>query len=187
MKVNALNLLFLSILFSCSSFSLKAQLDPHQAARVGDWPSLASYLAQGQAIDTANDFGHTPLILAVYYGQTELVEKLLENGAKPDHQDQSGNTALMGACFKGELNLAKRLLEHGADVNVLNDNGASALFFVVSFGHKDLFELLLDSGARTDFVDALGHTVLHYAKVQGQTAMAQRLEQKKALEKHSED
>lgn len=85
-------------------------------------------------INAADVKGFSPLIIAVYNNQPEVVDILLQNGADPNAQDLSGNTALMGACFKGYVPLAEKLVAAGTDVNLRNGQGAPALTFAATFG-----------------------------------------------------
>jgi hypothetical protein len=124
------------------------------------------YAANPEAIHAADIKGFTPLILAVYNNSVDVVDFLLQKGAKTSGQDAAGNTALMGVCFKGYKELAKKLLDAGADVNERNTNGATALTFAATFGHLEIAEMLLQKGADTYIQDARGKTPLDHARIQ---------------------
>ena len=117
-------------------------------------------------INAADMKGFTPLIIAVYNNQPEVVDILLQNGADPNAQDLSGNTALMGTSFKGYKELAVKLVEAGADVNIRNSQGAPALTFAATFGQLEIAKLLLKHGADTSFSDSRGKTPLDHAVLQ---------------------
>ncbi|NIN33928.1 MAG: hypothetical protein GTO60_01950, partial [Gammaproteobacteria bacterium] len=61
--------------------------------------------------------GATPLWVAVYSGNTEMVVRLLESGANPNISLSSGETSLMTAAENGKLDIVQSLLSAGADVN----------------------------------------------------------------------
>jgi ankyrin repeat protein len=54
---------------------------------------VAYLLAEGAAVDAANLFGDTPLILACAKGYDGIAALLLRHGADPAHRDQEGRTA----------------------------------------------------------------------------------------------
>lgn len=124
------------------------------------------YAADPESINAEDAKGYTPLILAVYNNQPEVVDFLLQKGAKLETGDGAGNTALMGVCFKGYKDLAKLLIESGADINTRNSNGATALTFAATFGHLEIAEMLLKSGADITIPDARGKTPLDHARLQ---------------------
>jgi ankyrin repeat protein len=124
------------------------------------------YQSFPDSIHEADIKGFTPLILSVYNNSVEVVDFLLQKGAKTSGQDAAGNTALMGVCFKGYTELAQKLVEAGADVNERNSNGATALTFAATFGHLKIAELLLQNGADMNVPDSRGKTPLDHARIQ---------------------
>jgi ankyrin repeat protein len=135
------------------------------------------YETDREAIHATDMKGFTPLILAVYNNSVDVVDFLLQKGAKTDGQDAAGNTALMGVCFKGYKELAQKLVEAGADVNERNANGATALTFAATFGHLAIAEMLLQKGADTYAQDARGKTPLDHARIQENWPMYDLIEQ----------
>jgi ankyrin repeat protein len=66
--------------------------------------------------------GYTPLHYAAIYGQKEIGEDLLNNGARIDEPESTlKRTALHYAAMAGELELAKLLLAKGANINAQDD------------------------------------------------------------------
>ena len=57
---------------------------------------------------------HTPLMLAVAVGYTDVVRLLLQNGADVAAQDNDGNTALGIAKRRGDEGIIDELVRHGA-------------------------------------------------------------------------
>lgn len=151
--------------------------DIFDACRRGDLQAMEQLYADDPQVIHAQDFrGFTPLILAVYNGQPEAADFLLQHGAHPDAQDAAGNSALMGVSFKGYSDLALKLMDAGADVNLRNDNGATALTFAATFGHLQIAEWLLRRGADLSVTDARGKSPLDHAYIQENEAMIQLLE-----------
>lgn len=61
-------------------------------------------------LDIQNDFGQTPLHLAVLTGQAKIVRDLIVAGAGMENRDAEGNTALHLACMHGKTDCARALL-----------------------------------------------------------------------------
>jgi ankyrin repeat protein len=130
-----------------------------------------------QLINKQDAKGFTPLIIAAYNDQPEIVSLLLKNGAAVDAQDAAGNTALMGASFKGYIKVAEQLLAAGADVNLCNTQGAPALTFAATFGRLEIARLLLENGAAITYADSRGKTSLAHALMQENDEMVALLQQ----------
>ena len=147
------------------------------ACRNGDILTLQQLLTADTTLVNAVDMkGFTPLILASYNEQPEIVEILLRHGADINAQDAAGNTALMGVCFKGYKDIAKKLIDAGADINVRNSNGAPALTFAATFGHLQIAEWLLQKGADLSLRDSRGKSPLDHAVIQENEAMIELFE-----------
>ena len=58
--------------------------------------------------------GTTILMLASYYGHTELVQLILSRGADPNLKDKQGRTALRRASDSGNLEVVELLKRAGA-------------------------------------------------------------------------
>lgn len=53
--------------------------------------------------------GVTPLILAAYYGHTNIIQSLLQNGADKSHRNITGHSALAVATSKNHLEINRLL------------------------------------------------------------------------------
>jgi ankyrin repeat protein len=147
------------------------------ACRRGDAADVAKMCELfPELINESDSRGFTPLIIAAYNNQGEIVRILLQAGADSSIGDRSGNTALMGAIFKGYDAIADMLLEAGADPNVQNGQGATALTFAATFHRNSLAERLLQAGADKSIADAFGKTPLDHARVQDNAVLVQLLE-----------
>jgi ankyrin repeat protein len=94
---------------------------------------------------------HTSLQMASRDGSKEIVELLLEHGAKVNTPPakEFGATALQFAAMKGLLGIAHFLLEYEADVNTppAEVDGRTALEGAAEHGRIDMVQLLLNAGA----------------------------------------
>lgn len=154
-----------------------ANIDVFDAAREGDIATLERYAQAGGDLSVANRRGHTPFILATYYGHNEAAAELLALGAEPCAIDEQGSNAFMGVAFKGHLDTAQWLLENTeCDVNHRNYAGQTALMMAALFDRVELVELMLTAGANPDVQDLRGNTAESLARGQGLGKMIKILE-----------
>ncbi len=118
--------------------------------------------------------GHwTALMQAAHAGKMEIVELLLEKGAKVDKKNTFSMTALMIACAQGNVDVVRRLLE--ANPKLLEDatdqayqwgslvvpGGTTALMIAAFYGQLDVMKVLIEEyGADVYAVDDARYTVL---------------------------
>lgn len=84
-------------------------------------------------IGNARDgYGDTPLLLAAVNGHTEVIKRLLAEGADPDLKDNQGCTALLLAARNG----------HVKAVELSLTTGQTPLMWAMREGHGDVVKLL---------------------------------------------
>lgn len=167
-------------------------------------------LAAGADPNVENEFGHTPLILAVNKADARLVSLLLNHGAKPDLKNKKGvsplDTAkkedltfiasllegkkypkpsasgqkLLDAAAAGNRVAAVKLLADKAPVDVLDDGGNTPLIHAAYNGKEELGLMLLKAGAAPLVKNGRNDTALHYAGARGLTRLASALIDKSA-------
>jgi ankyrin repeat protein len=71
------------------------------ASQLGYVEGIGILASKGARVDTANDAGETPLILAVHRRDIPMVKILLAGGANADRSDNSGRTARDYAKLEG--------------------------------------------------------------------------------------
>ena len=112
----------------------------------------------------------TPLHSAVYLGDVEAVQKLIEYDADVDSRDQDGNTPLFlaseGLSLKDPYVL-RLLLAHGADVDARGYYGWTPLHQTLGRGSVVIASLLLEYGANVELKSSSGDTPLHNASRYG--------------------
>lgn len=99
----------------------------HVATRSGDLVAVQGYVDGGADLNARNDYGSTPLTIAVTYGQTGTVGLLIENGADLNLEGSGGSTPLHLATFFGRAEQVKLLLGAGANAAKTNAAGSTAL------------------------------------------------------------
>ena len=78
------------------------------------------------------------LYLHTGFGRQEVVEYLLDNGAKVDVQDDGGLMPLHNACSFGHTEVVQTLLKHGADPNARDNWNYTPLHEASSKGKIDV-------------------------------------------------
>ena len=131
---------------------------------------------------------------AVNYGQTNIVQLLLERGADVNQlSDSDDYTPLMVAIRKQNLDMVRLLIQHGANVNhSVEDDGWGAtygltpLMLSAEYDNSDILQVLIDNGAivdhREEYMETYntGYTALLYAISYNKRANVKLLLQKGA-------
>ena len=105
----------------------------------------------------------TPLHSAAYYGNLDIVRKLIEYGANISAEDVEGWTPLFIASDGRHLkvlSVIRLLVERGADVNARAEDGSTPLHRASSCRALEVVRLLLEHGADVEAVDDDGETAL---------------------------
>ena len=103
-----------------------------------------SALMWASGSETSNDDEHKKgLLEKATKGHIEVVQKLLQYGAKPDLQDKDGITAIMYSCFHGHTGAVEVLLNRGADANLKNKAGKTALQLAINSGFPETARVVL--------------------------------------------
>ncbi|KAH7308913.1 ankyrin repeat-containing domain protein [Stachybotrys elegans] len=134
-------------------------------------------------IRTAGRF--TDLMVASHFGHNAVVKQLLENGAELEAKDEDGRTPLVEAIEGQHVATVQRLLETGAKVDyhfeVRIDRRYTPLSRAAEKGDEKIVELLLKHNAQPDLKDKSGLTPLARAKMEGNVAVANRLEKERTV------
>lgn len=147
---------------------------------------MAELLLKHKAnVKLVNDWGATPLHLASYQGNADLVKLLLQHGADVAATDGEGKTPLLDCAGhgcgadKGHTKTIRLLLKAGADINEQMPyrpekssssrigNGRTALHEVCLYAEPEdpelngIAKILLEAGANPNIQDSSGWTALH--------------------------
>ena len=138
-----------------------ALADPiHDAAMNGNLAGVQAELDKGVGVNAKNDYGETPLDMAVWYnGETEVAALLRKQGGK--------HGVINGAAAGGDIEAVKDFLAAGTDVNTKDGWEWTPLHNAAWWGHKEIVELLLANGAGVNAKNNVGWTPLHMAAING--------------------
>jgi ankyrin repeat protein len=123
-----------------SAFHAIALGKTHDAVAVDDLLDLAALVSK-EEIDTQDEWGDTPIQLAVKSGDAQLARGLLRRGADVDVLTANGNSLLHIAVQANDVELVKLLISHGADERISGQQGMTPPELAKALGHKEVLML----------------------------------------------
>lgn len=93
-------------------------------------------------------------------GDEEIVDLLLESGAKTDLYGGYYGNALQAACDSGYVSVLRMLLSHGADINWTDWRFGSPLVTACIKGTLEIAKFLVEAGANLCVTNMIGHSAL---------------------------
>ena len=147
-------------------------------------------LANGADINFTNEIAVTPLIGAASFGNVQLLNFLLDQGAHIDAFDKvyyefpnscrggtpiTNSSALIHAATKGHYDVVRILLERGANIELQDKNGNTALIKACGLGNKEIVNLLLKYKADINIKNNDGKTAKDIAQQKGRTEIVKLL------------
>src|SRR5262245_36471381 len=136
------------------------------AAREGNISRIRSIMQEVPGVTFIYDqHGNTALNMASYFGHTEIVDFILENGGGEliNFKNEGGYSPLYSASQMGRLITVGRLLAKGADVNAGNRIGSTPLHAAAENGHEEVVLALIKNGALVSIKATDGAAPLYLA------------------------
>jgi ankyrin repeat protein len=138
------------------------------AAMSGDLKTVRALVRQAADVDAAQTDGMTALHWAVQRRDLEMMNVLLEAGAKHDLTNRTGAKPVYLAAVNGDAAAIARLLDAGEDANaVLTGEGETVLMLASQTGNPEAVKLLLERGADPNTQQFRGQTALMWAAAEG--------------------
>lgn len=143
------------------------------ASRAGPLSLVEQCLDRGVPVESVDDSGYTPLMLAVLSQQRATAELLLSRGAATSASDRRGNTPLhLASLQRAPAVVVQLLLEAKAEALARNEEGMAAAHIAAFTGGAEALGLLLAaSPGSADSRDAHGNTPLHLAASAGHASV----------------
>lgn len=142
-----------------------------QAIEAGDINKVSELLSVDSTLaNCRGGDGATPLLIASYQNQGQIVQLLIDNKANIDDR-QDGFTPLAQAIICGKSTPARVFIENGAQLEDINGSGQSALHLAAQKGLNDIVILLVKNkgmSVNLQTQNEFGVTPLHDAALEGQ-------------------
>ncbi|CAH1392170.1 unnamed protein product [Nezara viridula] len=113
--------------------------------------------------------GNLPIHRAAMDGRTDVVQALLQQGARPNDTNSFKMTPLQMAISSCRTDTIIFLLSHGASLQSKDIMGRTALHHAAHYGDPDVIRLLLSHRVNKEAKDAAGNRPLHFASKFGHT------------------
>lgn len=127
--------------FAAVVFAGDVNEDLLSAARKGDLAAVKTLCDQGAAIETQTPYGQTPVYLAAMNGHADVVEFLLEKGARTDIKDTFYKESMLGfVVYRKHYDVAELIISKG------NGKSDDELEDVADPEHPELVEAVLAKG-----------------------------------------
>jgi ankyrin repeat protein/tetratricopeptide (TPR) repeat protein len=152
------------------------------ALRKGDVAAVKALVEKSpQFVEARDNDGDTPLHYAAYGGNVELINYLIDKGAKLDLQDRQRKTPLHLAATYGRKDAVAALLKRGAALETKDDYERTALILCArERGQAATGRVLIEAGADVNAVDKFGSTALELAAWRGKAEFVDLLLEKGA-------
>ena len=138
----------------------------YNAENAGVIKFIKELVKAGADIDIKDKSGHDALSYAISINNIEIVQILIDHGAKlenADAQDDKGRTLLMRAVINviddyaiegtKTMEFIEKLLIVGANINIRDNNGYDALLHAISKNNMLIARFLINHGARLENVN----------------------------------
>lgn len=133
---------------------------------------LRMLLDAGGDVNSVDDKGRTPLMMAAETNNAEIVDLLLKNKADPNIKNQDGNTALHVAAQKGNHSIIQVLLLQGkTDPHILNKTDRTPLQVAVQNKQIDVVKIILNNVSNSPAKEADSTVALMLAAEAGYAPM----------------
>jgi ankyrin repeat protein len=142
--------------------------DPFISAAQDDEMETFTALIAGRDVNLRDKRSHTTALEhAVRNGNREMVQLLLDAGAKVNAPNEAGEVVLMMLSGESTSDLVWDLINAGADVNVKDLNGNTALIRISDADSLEAVKTLIDAGAKVNEKNKQGRTALMEAASAG--------------------
>ncbi|XP_046612171.1 ankyrin repeat domain-containing protein 49-like [Neodiprion virginianus] len=141
-----------------------------EAAENGDLEMIRQLVIRDPSLIHATDHdGYTPLHRACYGNHVDVVEYLLETGAKIDAKTNDGWEPLHSACCWNHVDCAAVLIANGADINAKSKGDQTPLHLASASSHNSpaLQLLLLHYNTNPHLVNSSGDNAEQIARRTG--------------------
>lgn len=168
-----------------------------EAVEEGNITKISRLIKKGANIETKDQSGRTPLIIASTHNEKFIIDLFLKEGADINATDIHGNTALIISTIANNTESVNLLIERKANLEAKNedptnkterpeaediipddgyrslgcDYGNTALMMAAKLNHINIVNILLEAGANIETQDLKGNTLLLIAAENSRTEL----------------
>ena len=128
-----------------------------------------------RAVDTEDHSGFRALHLAAGKGHIEVMQVLLQGGAKVEACDKFGRTPLYPALLGHHFEAFRLLLDCGANYNHFDFSMKNVLMWATESNAQKAVQLLLELGVDRHRKDSDGNQAIHFAAANGHVTILEML------------
>jgi ankyrin repeat protein len=147
-----------------------------EAAKAGDRAAVSRLVGARTDVNVAEPDGTTALHWAVRADRLDVVQALLQAGARAGAANRYGVTPLALAAVNGNAGILRALLDRGALPTTTGPDGETVLMTAARTGNPDAVRVLLDRGADPNARETWqGETALMWAAGENHAAVIRAL------------
>lgn len=140
----------------------------HAAAASGDVQGARRLIAAGANVGARDSYQRTPLHVATFAKQREIIGLLVAAGVDINAQERDRYDGVTIAAVADDVETLRLLLKLGASAKAVTSRyDGTALIAAAHLGHDEVVKMLIAAGAPLDHVNNLGWTALIEAIVLG--------------------
>ncbi|XP_031632013.1 serine protease Hayan-like [Contarinia nasturtii] len=150
---------------------------------------LTNITGQGYIVDQSNAVilayggSYSPIYLASYYGQIDVIERLIRNSADVNIRENGGFTPIHVAAQQGHERVVDLLLKNGANINLQTNYGQTPLHCATWNGHEKVVAVLVQNGANVNIQSNDRLTPLNLATIKGNARIVEILKKGQTMRK----
>ncbi|XP_067653215.1 serine/threonine-protein phosphatase 6 regulatory ankyrin repeat subunit B-like [Haliotis asinina] len=127
---------------------------------------IVKYIITQNIVDINGSDGNnmTPLLLAAYHGNIDVLGLLIEKGANTLAVNQRSRDSLHLSCIGGHVDTVKYVLSQtSVDINSKDCENMTPVLLAAYYGKREVFDILVKMGADLSVIDEDGDNILHWA------------------------
>lgn len=152
--------------YSKNNNNINSSIALYKAVAIDNIELVSSLIKDGVNPNEQNNLGNTPLYIACYRGNKEIVDLLLgADKIDVNKPNNSGKTPLMIAVLKKHLNIITKLLTlKDIKINEQDNEGFTALHYAAMSGNPEIIKILINKGADKFITNKDGSVAFKYAR-----------------------